>query len=100
MAISGAAIIKENVIRRKGNETSRSLPSLALPDVPFKNPTAACSLLTDIYADICCCHSTLTAAEVMTASNLLHLSLFFHTICMYFFPLFFDRVLENANGSL
>lgn len=32
------AMIKENVIRRKGNKTSRSLPFLALPDILFKNP--------------------------------------------------------------
>lgn len=53
MAISGAAVIKGNVIRRKGNKTSRSLPFLPLPDVLFKKPTAACNLVTDIYADIC-----------------------------------------------
>lgn len=42
MAISGAANIKGNVIRRKGNKTSRSLPFLALPDILFKKRTAAC----------------------------------------------------------
>lgn len=70
MAISGAAIMKGNVIRKKGSKTSRSLPFLALSDILFKKPTAACNLVTDIYADICWYHSPLTAVEVMTASNL------------------------------
>lgn len=88
MAISGAAVIKGNVIRREGNKISRSLPLLALPDVLFKKPTVVCNLVTDIYADICCNHSTSIAVEVMTASNLLHLSLLFRTICMHVSSLF------------
>lgn len=68
---------------------------------PVKKPTAACNLVPDIYADICWCHSTLTAVQMMTDSSLLHFSLLFLTIYIYDFPLFFwERALENANGRL
>jgi len=100
MAISGAAIIKGNAISREGNKTSRALPFLALPDIFFKKPTAVCNLATDIYTDICWYCGTPTAVELMTASNLLHLTLFLHAICTYGFSLLLERALENANGSL